>query len=113
MADKHKARNSYVADQQNSEPLELEAFKRNFSQNEKLEACEQCKRDNPDGLHYFYEEVEDMWHDEHTSVWLARWATDFESLLIGPGEGNALDLLETELCPSDDDAADTDLPTSS
>ena len=52
--------------------------------------------------------------DEHTSVWLAaRWATDFESLLIGPGEGDALDLLETELCPSDDDTTDTDLPTSS
>jgi len=86
----------------------LEAFKCNFFA--KLEACDRQTRENPDGLHEFYQEVEDAWHDEHTSLWLARWATDFESLLIGPGEGDALDLLEQELF--EDDSVGVDMSTS-
>ena len=66
--------------------------------------------DARDGLHEFYQEVEDAWYDEHTSLWLARWATGFESLLIGPGEGDALDILEQELF--EDDSVGVDMPIS-
>jgi flagellar biosynthesis GTPase FlhF len=92
---KHEKFNAFVSARQKQEPEEQRRFTEEMKR--QMEALPPGSLSNPKAMHDFYSGFEAYWHRHETQKWLNEWKGTWTSLLVGPEEVEALELLGEEV----------------
>lgn len=92
---KHEKFNAFVSARQKQEPEEQRRFTEEMKR--QMKALPPGSLSNPKDMHDFYRGFEVYWHRHETQKWLNEWKGTWTSLLVGPEEVEALELLGEEV----------------